>query len=158
MKYTQGVIGSLLYYARAIESPMIPVLNEISHRRASPTQNTIDKCKMLLNYCTTHPNGRVRFRASDMVLHVDTDAAYLVLPNARSRIAGYFYLANNPTILTPSKIPLNGAIHVECRTLKHVVTSAAEAETDSIFHNCQMALPIRQMLIDLGHPQPRTPI
>ena len=158
IKYTQGVTGSLLYYARAIESPILPALNEISHRQASPTQNTVDKCKMLLDYCATHPNGKIRYKASDMILHVDTDAAYLVLPNARSRIAGYFYLANNPTVLTPSKIPLNGAIHVECRTLKHVVASAAEAETGGIFHNCQMALPIRQMLIDLGHPQPRTPI
>ena len=27
-----------------------------------------------------------------MVLHADSDTAYLVLPNAKSRIAGHFYL------------------------------------------------------------------
>ena len=47
---------------------------------------------------------------------------------------------------------------MECKTLRHVVASSAEAETAGIFHNAQVALPIRHMLIQLGHPQPPTPI
>ena len=82
IKYTQAVTGSLLYYGRAIEYPILPALNEIAHQQATPTTKTIDKCKMLLDYCATNPNGKIRFHASDMVLHVDTDAAYLVLPQA----------------------------------------------------------------------------
>ena len=154
IKYTQAVTGSLLYYGRAIESPILPALNEIAHRQATPTKNTIDKCKMLLDYCATNPNGKICFHASDMILHVDTDAAYLVLPQARSRIAGYFYLSNLPSQIEKPHAKFNGAIHVECRTLKHVAASAAEAETGGLFHNCKIALPIRQMLTDLGHPQP----
>ena len=46
----------------------------------------------------------------------------------------------------------------ECRTLRHVVASAAEAETAGIFHNARTALPIRNMLHTLGHPQSVTPI
>ena len=91
-----------------------------------------------------------------MLLTVDTDAAYLVMPKARSRIAGYFYLGN-----APSSIPhptLNGAILIECRTLRHVVASAAEAEVGGLFHNAQTAIPLRNMLINLGHAQPPTPI
>ena len=157
-KLVQQISGNLLYYARAIESPILPALNEISHRQATPTANTMTKCKMLLDYCATHPNPTIRFTASDMILHVDTDAAYLVLPGGKSRIAGYYYLTNQPPTTGTPTPSFNGAIHVECKTLKHVVASAAEAETGGIFTNCQLALPIRQSLEALGHKQPPTPI
>ena len=38
------------------------------------------------------------------------------------------------------------------------MSSAAEAETCSIFHNAQPAVPIHQTLSALHHPQPPTPI
>ena len=44
---------------------------------------------MLLDYLNTHPNAKTRFYASDMVLNVDSDAAYLIAEKAKSRIAGY---------------------------------------------------------------------
>ena len=107
----------------------------------------------LLDFVATHPDATLRYRASNMILHVDSDAAYLVAPKARSRIAGYYYLSN---LDTPP--PLNGAIHVECKTLKHVVASAAEAEVAGIFLNAQQILPIRRILHALGHVQPPTPV
>ena len=61
----------------------------------------------------------------------------------------------------PDKTPhptLNGAILVECKTLQHVVASAAEAEIAGIFHNAQVALEIICILEVLNHPQPPTPI
>jgi len=91
-----------------------------------------------------------------MVLHIDSDAAYLVAPKARSRVAGYFYLSDNPS--KTSKPIFNGAIHVECKTLRHVVSSAAEAETAGVYHNAQVAIPIRIVLQALDHAQPPTPI
>ena len=109
-----------------------------------------------MDYLHTYPDAFLRFYASDMVLHVESDAAYLVAPKARSRIAGYFHLSahpnktNNPTI--------NAAIQVECKTLQHVVSSSAEAEVAGIFHNATMALPMRHILESLGHPQPPTPL
>ena len=154
----QQISGSLLYCAGAIESPILPALNKISHCQASPTINTYNKCKMLLDYCATHPNGKICFHASQMILHVDTDAAYLVLPKTRSRIAGYYYLAQYPTTDAIPKPTLNGTIHVECKTLKHVVASATEAETGGLSHNRKIILQIRQTLAALGHPQPPTPL
>jgi len=46
-----------------------------------------------------------------MVLHVDSDAAYLILPNAGSRYAGHFFLGDTPPPppATPSPKP-NGDI------------------------------------------------
>ena len=44
-------------------------------------------------------------------------------------------------------------IIIEYRTLRHVVTSAAEAETHGVFHNAKQILPIRHLLHEMGHPQ-----
>ena len=54
-------------------------LNEISNQQAKPTMLTRAACDMLLDYLSTHPDATVRFYASDMILHVIADAAYLVL-------------------------------------------------------------------------------
>ena len=89
-----------------------------------------------------------------MILTVDSDAAYLVMPKARSRMAGYFRLLDNENKIHRHK--QNGAIHIECRTIKHVVSSAAEAETNATFNNAKIAVPLRHVLIAMGHPQPPT--
>ena len=109
-----------------------------------------------MDYVATYPNTYVRYHASDMILTIDSDAAYLVVPKARSRVAGYFQMNNTPS---KTKHPtINGAVLVECKTLRHVVSSAAEAETAGIFHNAQTAIPIRTFLQALNHPQPPTPL
>ena len=92
-----------------------------------------------------------------MQLYVDSDAAYLVTPETKSRIAGYLYCSDNTTTNPPTP-PLNGPLHVECKILRHVVTSAAEAETEGPFYNCQTALYFQRMLAALGHPQTKTPV
>eukprot|EP00957_Ditylum_brightwellii_P071041 5398361-Ditylum_brightwellii.AAC.1 len=38
-----------------------------------------------------YPNAILCFFAGNMQLHVDSDAAFLVVNGAKSRIAGYFY-------------------------------------------------------------------
>ena len=109
-----------------------------------------------MDYLYTHPDAYIRFYASDMVLHVDSDAAYLVLPKVKSRIAGYYYLSAHLNITKNPK--LNGAILVLCKTLRYVVPSAAETEVVGIFQNAQQAIIIRRILHALDHPQPPTPI
>ena len=83
-----------------------------------------------MDYAANYLNVFVRFHASDMILYIDTDAAYLVLPKARSRLAGYFYISN-----TTKSNTLNGVILIECKTINHVVSSTAEVETSATFHN-----------------------
>ena len=89
-----------------------------------------------------------------MQLSIESDAAYLVEPEARSRIAGFYHLNTGQ----PDDTFTNGAVHIECKTLRHVVASSAEAETAGVFHNCQVAIPIRQMLEAMGHKQSTTTI
>ena len=147
-----------------MDPTILPAINEIGYSQASPTVNTQLKCKQLLDYLHTHPSSTLRYYKSDMNLHIDSDAAYLVAPGAKSRIAGYFYLSSKSSISstsTPTSTlspPLNAPIHVECKTLKHVVSSAAEAETAGLFSNCTFAITIRQMLQALGHTPSITPV
>ena len=85
-----------------------------------------------------------------MILNIHSDAAYLVAPKARSRIAGFFSSGSNPNT---SPLPVS-PILIEYKTLRHLVASSAGAEIAGIFHNAQVGIPIRRLLESLGHPQP----
>ena len=96
-----------------------------------------------------------------MQLFIDSDAAYLVAPQAKSRIAGYYYLGKkiHPNLLSSTTTTKpNAPLHVECKTLKHVVSSAAEAETGGLYSNCNFAISLRHMLTALGHKQGPTAV
>ena len=110
-----------------------------------------------MDFVATYPNEKIRDCKKDIILFVESDAAYLVLPNAKSRFAGHFYRSNKaiPKLPSPQRI---GPVHTECKTIRNVVASAAEAETAAIISNSQIAIPIRRALEALGHPQPPTPI
>jgi len=57
------------------------------------------------------------------------------------------------------KIPINnGAVLNISQIIRAVMSSAAEAELSALFINAKKAISMRQMLIELGHPQPRTPM
>ena len=84
-----------------------------------------------------------------MKLHIDTDAAYLVLSKELIITVGFYHITNTPH--TSETFFRNGAILVECKTLRHVVASAAEAEIGIVLHTSRMAIPIRNKLEALGH-------
>ena len=107
---------------------------------------------MLLDYLATHPDAKVRFYATDMHLYLESDAAYLVLPRARSRCAVYYYLGDRLKPPT-DKTAINGAVRVLCKTIPNVVSSAAEAETGGIYHGAREAVPMIVAIIEMVHPQ-----
>ena len=84
-----------------------------------------------------------------MVLHIDSNAAYLVLLKTKSHIARYYFLSDHPNKNT--KLSPNGAILVECKALHYIVSSSAEAEIAGIFHNAQIAILIRYILEAIGY-------
>ena len=97
---------------------MLLSLNRISTQQSKPTAHTITKCNHLIDYAVTYPNAVIRYHSSDMIIHGDTDAAYLVLSKARNRIACHFHLRNHPPPLDTPKPKLNGHILTVCQTLK----------------------------------------
>jgi hypothetical protein len=123
----QQISGIFLYYGRGVDQTILVALNEISGSQAKPTEKTKLACNMLLDYLATHPDAIIRFHASDMILSVVSDAAYLVLLNARSRAAGQLFLTNHSTTNPPSPRP-NGAVHILCKTLTGVPASAVQCD------------------------------
>ena len=52
----------------------------------------------------------------------------------------------------------NGAVLNIAQLIKAVMSSAAEAELGALYINAREAVPMRQLLAEMGHIQPRTPI
>ena len=115
-KNIQQVVGTFLYYGRALDCTMIPALNTISTQQEMPTQLTIQRAQQHLDYSYTYANVFVRIYASDTQFEVDSDAAFLVLSNSKRRIEGYFcflHHQDSPNIRHAN----NGPIPVKVRTV-----------------------------------------
>jgi hypothetical protein len=87
-----------------------------------------------------------------MILNIHSDASYLLVSNAWSRLGGLFFLGNK----SPEQEKLNGSILNVAAIIKNVVASAAESEVGACFHNAQSGAPLRVTLTELGHTQPPT--
>lgn len=158
----QQVVGTTLFYSRAVDSTALPAIGSISAEQTEATELTNQKVTRLLDYFATHPDATIRYTRSGMVLYFHSDASYLSERKARSRLGGYFFLSSKPAdpdrqpLATDPAPPMNGPIKVNSTIMKNVLASAAEAETGAMFYNCQDALPIRTTLEEMGHPQPPT--
>jgi hypothetical protein len=137
---------------------MLPAIGTLATQQAKPTITTLKGLTQLLNYAATHPDAEVRFHASDMVLHIDSDASCLSESKARSRAAGCHHLSSHPDKLQGKPPPFNGSVNILCSIMREIVSSAAEAELGALFHNGKEACSIRTTLEEMGHPQPPTPI
>ena len=152
-------MGTMFYYARSVYPTMIQEINDILRSQSRPKWDTKYKARMLLDYAAKYPNEILRYKASDIVLHVDSDAEYITMIEARICYAGHFYLryCPSPSAIKPNP-NINGPIHTECKTILDVVSSAAEAETCGTFNNRKTYIGMRQALIALDHNQPATPL
>jgi hypothetical protein len=80
----QQALGTLLYWARAVNYTIILAIRTLVTEQAKATEATIDKLTQLLNYCATHPDATVQYVENNVVLHIHSDASYLLEPNAHS--------------------------------------------------------------------------
>jgi hypothetical protein len=74
---SQQLTGTLLYYARAVDPTLIMPINVLASEQSKATAVTADKVIKLINYCNTHQETKIRYHASDMILHIHSDASYL---------------------------------------------------------------------------------
>jgi hypothetical protein len=160
--YCQEVIGVFLYYARAIDPTMLTAVGSIASNLANEPFSTLSKkINQLFDYASTHPNATIKYIASQMHLWSHSDASYLCETKARSRAGGFHFLSNPPNLpISPDDKPppLNGPVHVLCKIIDAVMSSAQEAETGAGYLNARDMVPLRQTLIELGHPQGPTPL
>ena len=72
----QQIVGTLLHYGRAVNSTMLVVLSSLVAAQTKSTAATKLSITKLLNYVSTHPDATIRYVASDMVLHIYSEASY----------------------------------------------------------------------------------
>jgi len=109
--------------------------------------------KQFLDYTASQEPAVLTYKKSGMVLAAHSDASYLNKSKACSRAGGHFFLSEN-TQLPPN----NGAIHNVAEIIKAVMSSAAKAKLRALYINARKAVEIRNILHELGHPQPPTPM
>jgi hypothetical protein len=90
-----------------------------------------------------------------MILYIHSDASYLSEIEAKSRAGGFFYMGSSAS--TANKLT-NGAILIISTVLKHVMSSAAEAEIGAVLINAKEGTVLRTTLEELGHPHHPTPL
>ena len=71
----QQIIGALLYYSRAVDGTLMATLNELASAQYKFTRATTKSAKKLMDYCRTHSDASVINFASQMQLHIHSDAS-----------------------------------------------------------------------------------
>jgi hypothetical protein len=129
-------------------------LNDIATENTKDTEKTQAATDQLLEYMVTRPDATIRYHASDIVLHINSDASYLSVSHARNRLGDLFFCEDKP----PNEDNLNGSILKMAAIIKNVVASSAESEVGACFQNAQSGAPIRVTLIEMGQKKPATPL
>jgi hypothetical protein len=71
-------------------------LNDIATEQTKATEKTQAVTNQFLDYLATHPNATIRYHASDIILHIHSNASYLSVSHARSHLGGLFFCGDKP--------------------------------------------------------------
>ena len=82
--------GNFLYYAREVNSTMLVALSVLASEQAIPTDNTMEKVLLFLDYAASQEESVVAYHAGYMVLACHSDASYIIEMGARGRVGGRF--------------------------------------------------------------------
>ncbi len=135
-KIVQQVLGTFLYYGRAVDSTMLTALSSIASTQAEPTQETMENIKLFLNYAASNQDAIITYNASNMILAIHSNASYLSKPKGQSRAGGHFFMSSD--VSDPKD---NGAVLNIAQLIKAVMSSAAEAELGALYINAHKAVP-----------------
>jgi hypothetical protein len=103
IKCIQQITVTHLYYARVVDPTMLVALDFIATEQSNGKEAKAEAIvQQLLDYCATHPESTIHYRASGMILGIHIDASYLSKAKAQSRMEGHFILTTkHPT--TPKR-------------------------------------------------------
>jgi hypothetical protein len=139
----QEIVGSFLYYARAVDCTMLTAVNHIASEQSRGTQHVIAIAERLLSYAASYPAHALVYRACEMILHIQTDASFLSRSNSRSVAGGILYCDN----AVPLQHSINGAI---LTIIGGIPTSAIEAEYAAAYMSAKEGFYCRHILEALG--------
>ncbi len=77
IKRIQQIVGSILYYARAVNMAVLKALSSIAVEQTNATKKTMARCTQLLDYLSHNVDAKVCFIASKMILNIHSNALYL---------------------------------------------------------------------------------
>ena len=120
-------------------------LSAIGSQKAATTGATRVATDQLLDYLATYPANGITYRASGMILAAHSDAGYLNKINARSRAGGFVFLSEDDLIPR-----LNSPVLAIAQIIRHVMSSAAEAELAALFMTAQELVPLQNTLEEMG--------
>ena len=80
IKRIQCIIGSLLYYAQAVDNKLLATLSAISSQQEKATENTAKAVNQHLDYVATYPSDGITYHARDMILAAHSDAVFSQKP------------------------------------------------------------------------------
>ena len=144
IKRIQGIVGSLLYYARAVDNKLLVALSAISSQQAAATENTATAATQLLDYVATYPSDGITYRASSMILAAHSDASFLTEPGSRSRAGAFIFLSEDDPIPR-----INGPILTMATIIKFVMASASESELAALYLTAREMIPLRNALDEI---------
>ena len=81
---------------------------DLAAAQTKSMQKTVELMTELLNYAAACPKSKIIYHKSDMILHIHSDASYLLAPKTRSRAGGFHFFLDLPSYSAKEK--LNGAV------------------------------------------------
>ncbi len=158
------VVGSLLFYARALDFSILTAVCQLSSYQSNPTKLDLTAAHRLLNYVSSHPNPHKLFTPlpwlcgpaptpakSDSVAGCSVELGdpppYLLNPPPESRrqsirekqslVRAFRLVQSHPL---PSPTTHNAPLHAFCQRIPVVVASVAEAEYAAAFGGGQVLI------------------
>jgi hypothetical protein len=91
IKEIQCIVGSISYYAGAVDITVLMTLSSMAIEQTKGTTNTMEKAKQLLDYLATNPDATIQYCASNIIINVHLDVSYLSEPDASNRMCRHFF-------------------------------------------------------------------
>jgi hypothetical protein len=77
----QNIVGTFAWYFCATDPTMAPALNSVASKQAKAvSQPKEEETNQFLNYCATHPDAIVGYKASDVILDLRLVTSHLLEP------------------------------------------------------------------------------
>ena len=134
---------------------MLVDLGTLATQKSKPTESFWNYITWFINYAASHPDAKICFSASDMILHIASDGSYLSETKSCSRVGGIFYLSSKVTQHNQApecNHPFNAQLNVVANIIKMITSSAMETEVAATFYNTKEALPFIVTLCINGPP------
>jgi len=149
IKRVQGIVGSFLYYAWAINNKLLVALSTIGMQHMKAMTNTLAAVNQLLDHCNIPFEQNDLPPASNMILAAHSNASFLSELNSGSQAGAHIFLSKDDPI--PQH---NGPILTIAQLIKFVMALAAKTKLSAMYNTARDMVPLQNTLAEMGWPRP----